>query len=72
MPILGLALGHGLASALGHAARWVGAGSLIATGAYGLIQALRAGQRGELLHPSPSFRTPTSRLRGSAPQSSDD
>ena len=46
MPILGLALGHGLASALGHAARWVGAGLLIATGAYGLIQALRAGAAG--------------------------
>lgn len=42
MPILGLALGHGLASTLGHAARWVGAGLLIATGAYGLIQAIRA------------------------------
>jgi putative Mn2+ efflux pump MntP len=43
MPILGLALGHGLASALGHAARWVGAGLLIATGAFGLIQSLRSG-----------------------------
>src|SRR5712691_7314485 len=32
MPILGLALGHSLASTLGHAARWVGAGLLIATG----------------------------------------
>jgi manganese efflux pump family protein len=42
MPILGLALGHGLASALGHAARWVGAGLLIATGAFGLIQSLRS------------------------------
>ena len=42
MPVLGLALGHSLASTLGHAARWVGAGLLIATGAYGLIQALRA------------------------------
>ena len=42
MPILGLALGHSLASTLGHAARWVGAGVLIATGLYGLIQATRA------------------------------
>jgi putative Mn2+ efflux pump MntP len=41
MPILGLALGHGLASTLGHSARWVGGGLLIATGAYALIQALR-------------------------------
>jgi len=43
MPILGLALGHSLASTLGHAAHWVGGGLLIATGAYALIQALRSG-----------------------------
>jgi manganese efflux pump family protein len=43
MPILCLALGHSLASALGHAAHWVGGGLLIATGVYGLIQALRSG-----------------------------
>jgi putative Mn2+ efflux pump MntP len=43
MPVLGLFLGHALASTLGHAARWAGAGLLIATGAYGLLQALRAG-----------------------------
>jgi putative Mn2+ efflux pump MntP len=42
MPVLGLALGHGLASTLGHTARWAGAGLLIATGAYGLMQARRA------------------------------
>src|ERR1022692_3301155 len=46
MPILGLVLGRSLASTLGHAARWVGAGLLIATGAYGLIQALRTGIAG--------------------------
>jgi putative Mn2+ efflux pump MntP len=46
MPVLGLALGHGLASTLGHAARWAGAGLLIATGAYGLLQALRASAAG--------------------------
>ncbi len=45
-PILGLALGHSLASTLGHAARWVGAGLLIATGGYGLLQALRTGAAG--------------------------
>jgi putative Mn2+ efflux pump MntP len=43
MPIIGLLLGHSLASTLGHAARWVGAGLLIATGLYALIQA--AGSR---------------------------
>ena len=41
MPILGLALGHSLASTLGHAAHWIGAGLLIATGGYALIQAWR-------------------------------
>jgi putative Mn2+ efflux pump MntP len=45
MPILGLLLGHGLAHALGHAARWIGAALLIATGCYAVLQA--AGRRGE-------------------------
>jgi len=39
MPVIGLLLGHGLAGALGHAAHWIGAGLLIATGLYALIQA---------------------------------
>jgi manganese efflux pump family protein len=42
MPIAGLALGHGLAQALGHSARWISAGLLIATGAWTLVQAVRA------------------------------
>ena len=46
MPILGLALGHSLASTLGHAAHWVGAGLLVATGAYALVQAMRAAAAG--------------------------
>lgn len=41
MPLLGLALGHGLAGLLGGATRWIGAGLLIATGAYALFQARR-------------------------------
>ena len=41
MPIAGLLLGHGLASSLGHAAHWIGAGLLIATGLYALVQAAR-------------------------------
>ena len=41
MPLLGLLLGHGLAGALGHAARWIGAALLIATRLYALIQAFR-------------------------------
>lgn len=42
MPILGLALGRGLAHLLGHAAHWTGAALLIATGGYGLIQSWRS------------------------------
>jgi putative Mn2+ efflux pump MntP len=41
MPILGLLLGHRIAHELGHAARWTGAGLLIATGLYAVIQAAR-------------------------------
>jgi manganese efflux pump family protein len=41
MPLVGLLLGHSLARALGHAAHWIGAGLLIATGLYALIQAAR-------------------------------
>jgi putative Mn2+ efflux pump MntP len=43
MPIAGLALGRGLAGPLGHTAHWTGAALLIATGAYGLLQARRPG-----------------------------
>jgi putative Mn2+ efflux pump MntP len=42
MPIAGLALGHGLAHTLGHSTRWISAGLLIATGAWTLVQAVRA------------------------------
>jgi putative Mn2+ efflux pump MntP len=42
MPILGILAGRGLAETLGRAAHWVGAGLLIATGCYALIQALRS------------------------------
>lgn len=45
MPIVGLLLGHGLAGTLGGAAHWVGAGLLIVTGLYGLVQSLRGGGR---------------------------
>jgi manganese efflux pump family protein len=40
MPLLGLLAGRGLAQALGHAAHWIGAGLLVATGMYAVIQAL--------------------------------
>ena len=41
MPLLGLLLGHSLAHTLGHAAHWIGAALLIATGLYALIQSIR-------------------------------
>jgi manganese efflux pump family protein len=46
MPILGLLLGRSLANALGHAAHWIGAALLIATGIYAVVQAVR-GQNGK-------------------------
>ena len=45
MPLLGLLLGRGLARTLGHTAHWIGAGLLIATGCYAVVQAIRG--RGE-------------------------
>ena len=42
MPVIGLLAGRGAAGALGHATRWLGAGLLIATGVYSLVQALRS------------------------------
>ena len=40
MPLLGLLLGHSLARTLGHAAHWIGAALLIATGIYAVVQAI--------------------------------
>ncbi len=45
MPVLGLALGHGLASGLGQAAHWLGAAMLIAIGAGSLVYAWRSRSR---------------------------
>lgn len=42
MPTLGLLLGRGLATSLGHPAHWIGAALLVATGSYAVIQALRS------------------------------
>ena len=48
MPVLGVALGQGVAAGLGHAARWLGGATLIAIGVAGLILARRCprGPRG--------------------------
>lgn len=42
MPLAGLAIGHGLAHALGGAAHWISAGLLIAIGVWSLIEARRS------------------------------
>ena len=42
MPILGLLLGRSLARTLGHAAHWIGAALLIATGLYAVVRAIRS------------------------------
>jgi putative Mn2+ efflux pump MntP len=41
MPVLGLVLGKQVAAPLGHAARWIAAGLLIAVGGYALASAVR-------------------------------
>jgi len=46
MPVLGLALGSGLAGELGHGSRWLAAALLIAAGGYGIISSLRGGRGG--------------------------
>ena len=45
MPVVGLVLGEQVAGPLGHAARWLGAGLLIAVGAYALFNAAREHSR---------------------------
>jgi putative Mn2+ efflux pump MntP len=47
MPVLGLLLGRSLASTLGHAAHWIGAALLIATGLYAIVQAIRSSHRSQ-------------------------
>ena len=60
MPIAGLALGRSLAQALGHSARWISAGLLIATGAWTVFQAVR-GLEDDQAAPAPD-RQSTGRL----------
>jgi manganese efflux pump family protein len=45
MPIVGLLIGHGLATSIGHQARWLAAVLLIAVGGYIILTALRASRR---------------------------
>ena len=47
MPVLGLALGRGLAHDFGHATNWVGGGLLMATGGYSVFQGLGSPDTGD-------------------------
>jgi manganese efflux pump family protein len=51
MPVLGLVIGAQSAGLLGHAARWTGAGLLIAAGGYAIVAAAR--ERAESRHRPP-------------------
>ena len=62
MPILGLLLGRSLATTLGHAARWIAAALLIATGLYTVIHALRSTARPEGQAPATPAGQRTGRL----------
>jgi putative Mn2+ efflux pump MntP len=60
MPIVGLVLGAGVASGIGHAARWIGAVVLIVIGVVTVLQALRQPAehgRGASAAPDSSHRT---------------
>ena len=61
MPVLGLLIGAQVAAGLGHAARWVGAGLLIAVGLYTLVSAARSGA-------APAGSTPAHAEPGPQPQ----
>lgn len=57
MPVVGLIIGAQVAGSLGHAARWVGAGLLIAVGLYALASAVRAGSAQEHVAPGRAVAT---------------
>src|SRR3984957_13383249 len=46
MPVLGVALGRGLASSLGHVAHWLGGAALVLIGVTGLVLAWRGSRAG--------------------------
>jgi putative Mn2+ efflux pump MntP len=41
MPVVGLLIGHGLASAIGREAKWLAAGLLVGVGGYTIVRSLR-------------------------------
>jgi manganese efflux pump family protein len=60
MPVLGVALGRGLASSLGHVAHWLGGAALIVIGVTGLVLARRG--------PRPAGEAAEVALEGPAPE----
>jgi len=54
MPIVGLLIGHDLASAVGREARWLAAVLLVAVGGYGVIKARRLGSDAGIVPPDPT------------------
>jgi manganese efflux pump family protein len=66
MPVLGLALGHGVASGLGRSAHWLGGAMLIAVGVISLVLALRGSEGSGVGIPSGSGPVGTRRLLFSA------
>jgi len=66
MPIVGLVAGQSLAADLGQAARWLGAGVLIAVGVFGLAQAWRSRDTDASSRPARSWRTGRVLLSGLA------
>jgi manganese efflux pump family protein len=65
MPVLGLFIGAQVAAGLGHAARWLGAGLLVAVGLYTLASATRAGTA--RARPTPAEAEPAAAPHASAP-----
>ena len=62
MPIVGLVVGAGLASGIGHAARWIGAAVLIVIGIVTVIQAWRQPAEAARAAGSPGQRPQTGSL----------
>jgi manganese efflux pump family protein len=58
MPIVGLLIGHRIASDLGQAVRWPGAILLMIVGSAGLVRSLREGRRGAADRPGESPHPP--------------
>jgi len=66
MPLVGLLLGRSLAGTLGHAAHWIGAALLVATGLYAVVHAARRGHREQAQAPPAGPRTGRLLVTGAA------